>query len=306
MKWLKLWSEVRNNTKLLKLSPADRWSWIVLLCVASEGSPRGSLPSVQDVAIELRTTPGKASSLLTRFRDPHGLLDYDAESQRMVIHDWKDWQTKVDAMSAGAMVTNHKRWHVGKGKFDGECPLCVYESGSDSGGDSPGESGIDSGSDSRTTSGLGRQRKEIRDQTQSQKTDEADASEENDRITPPPRNAGGDVSSAGSPSSSSGQSAADAQGLVAELWDTHLLDVGTLPRWNRLDTQTRRKLTTLARQVQPAMVEHVFIEAINVTTPESPALLILMLEQHRDHGCGYGWVPGEPYVSTGWEARRQA
>jgi len=86
--------------------------------------------------------------------------------------------------------------------------------------------------------------------------------------------------------------------LLPELWDDIIAE--HLGPWTAVGARDRRQLLTLARQVDADTLEHVFIEAVNVTTPEKPALLILMLEQHRDQGCGNGWRPGEPTACGAW------
>lgn len=92
--WFRLWSEMRHNPKVLKLSFADRWYWLVLLCVANEQTPRGSLPATADLALELRISPGKAASLLTRLRDA-GLVESGPDGGP-AIHDWRQWQRESD------------------------------------------------------------------------------------------------------------------------------------------------------------------------------------------------------------------
>ncbi|MCF8011874.1 MAG: DnaD domain protein [Clostridiales bacterium] len=41
--WFKMYSEIKNDRKMKKLNPEEKWLWVVLLCVASDSPDRGSL-----------------------------------------------------------------------------------------------------------------------------------------------------------------------------------------------------------------------------------------------------------------------
>ncbi|MCF8011904.1 MAG: DnaD domain protein [Clostridiales bacterium] len=43
MPWFKMYSEIKSDRKLRRLSPEERWLWVVLLCIASDSPERGSL-----------------------------------------------------------------------------------------------------------------------------------------------------------------------------------------------------------------------------------------------------------------------
>lgn len=101
-----------------------------------------------------------------------------------------------------------------------------------------------------------------------------------------------------SPAEASDSFQASCQDLIDGFWDDYVGDI--LGLWSNQDARSRRQLLKLARQMDADTVEHTFIEAINVTTPESPALLVMMLEQHQQ-GCGHGWRRGDPYVPSGWQ-----
>lgn len=58
-RWFRLYSEVRNDPKILRLSVDDRWKWIVALCVAAEHDD-GILPTVSDMALHWRCTEHEA------------------------------------------------------------------------------------------------------------------------------------------------------------------------------------------------------------------------------------------------------
>jgi hypothetical protein len=59
MRWLRLYDDTINDPKILKLPEAMRWHWIAMLCVASKNE--GALPNLDDIAIQLRVTPAKAT-----------------------------------------------------------------------------------------------------------------------------------------------------------------------------------------------------------------------------------------------------
>lgn len=75
------------------------------------------------------------------------------------IRSWERWNAEAEAVSAGARLGNHVRWHVQTGKYDSGCEHCTNPEaiGGRSGGDSPGDSGDDSRGDIQ---GKGREGKE--------------------------------------------------------------------------------------------------------------------------------------------------
>ena len=41
--WLKLWTEIRNDTKLRRVDVAWRWAWVAVLTLAAETDDSGEL-----------------------------------------------------------------------------------------------------------------------------------------------------------------------------------------------------------------------------------------------------------------------
>lgn len=52
-RWFRFYSEVRNDTKILRLTLDERWKWVVALCVATEHVD-GIIPGVDDMALHWR------------------------------------------------------------------------------------------------------------------------------------------------------------------------------------------------------------------------------------------------------------
>jgi hypothetical protein len=280
VKWFKVWSEARHHVKLLKLAPIDRWHWLVLLCVANDEEPRGSLPPHADLALELRVSQGKAASVVTRFRES-GLLDYEEALGRHVVHDWDHWQKGTEDLSAAAVLGNHLRWHVARGRKVAACDLCAAgvsdASGriaGDVGGESPGESGAMSPAMSGAMSGANR------NQDQSEGRGERGESDQRQPLPPPPPSREKDLRRLAASDSSP---AATEQGIES-IWDEWLEPV--LGSWKALSVVSRRTILKETAGVSEALFEHVCNEALTVTTPETPGLIVEMVRQHRDQGCG--------------------
>lgn len=91
MRWLRLYDDTINDPKVLKLPEAMRWHWIAMLCVASKND--GVLPVLDDVAIQLRVTPAKATEIITVLVKA-GLLDKTETG--FAPHNWSGRQYKSD------------------------------------------------------------------------------------------------------------------------------------------------------------------------------------------------------------------
>lgn len=91
MRWLRLYDDTINDPKILKLPEAMRWHWIAMLCVASKNE--GALPSLDDVAIQLRVTTGKATEIIAVLVKA-GLLDKTETG--FAPHNWNGRQYKSD------------------------------------------------------------------------------------------------------------------------------------------------------------------------------------------------------------------
>lgn len=91
MRWLRLYDDTINDPKILKLPEAMRWHWVALLCVASKNE--GALPPLDDIAIQLRVTPAKATEILAALVNA-GLIDKNETG--FAPHNWNGRQYKSD------------------------------------------------------------------------------------------------------------------------------------------------------------------------------------------------------------------
>jgi hypothetical protein len=90
-RWFRVYDDVINDPKILKLPEESRWHWIALLCVASKND--GALPSTEDVAISLRVKTSAAAAIIAGLKSA-GLLDL--VDGRYVPHNWNGRQFKSD------------------------------------------------------------------------------------------------------------------------------------------------------------------------------------------------------------------
>jgi hypothetical protein len=91
MRWLRLYDDTINDPKILKLPEAMRWHWIAMLCVASKNE--GALPNLDDIAIQLRVTPAKATEILSALVKATLL---DKTETGFAPHNWNGRQYKSD------------------------------------------------------------------------------------------------------------------------------------------------------------------------------------------------------------------
>ena len=91
MRWFRLYDDTINDPKILKLPEATRWHWVAMLCIASKNE--GHLPPLDDVAIQLRTSPAKATEIIATLVKA-GLLDKTETG--FAPHNWNGRQYKND------------------------------------------------------------------------------------------------------------------------------------------------------------------------------------------------------------------
>lgn len=91
--WFRLYVEILNDGKLKKLSDSEFRFWISCLCLARINE--GFLPSVEDIAWQLRMAPTKAAQLLNGLREAH-LVDTQ-EDGKLTPHGWSDRQFESDS-----------------------------------------------------------------------------------------------------------------------------------------------------------------------------------------------------------------
>jgi len=89
--WLRLYHDIINDPKVLKLPEATRWHYIAMLCIASMND--GILPLLDDIAIQLRVTAAKATEIIATLVKA-GLLDKTETG--FAPHNWNGRQYKSD------------------------------------------------------------------------------------------------------------------------------------------------------------------------------------------------------------------
>ncbi|MGY3535391.1 hypothetical protein [Bradyrhizobium sp. USDA 4452] len=100
--WFRMYGDVINDPKVMRLPEAMRWHWVSLLCVASRH--KGKLPPAADVAFELRTTPQRVAALVLELVTA-GLLDKLPDGT-FAPHNWEGRQYKSD--SSTERVREHR------------------------------------------------------------------------------------------------------------------------------------------------------------------------------------------------------
>ncbi|TXH84818.1 MAG: hypothetical protein E6Q77_01670 [Rhizobium sp.] len=90
-RWFRVYDDVINDPKLLKLPEALRWQWLALLCVASKNG--GKLPPNDDIALLLRVPEAKAAEFVTKLVRAKLI---DNEDGVFVPHNWDGRQFKSD------------------------------------------------------------------------------------------------------------------------------------------------------------------------------------------------------------------
>lgn len=94
MNWLRLYSHLIHDPKVLRVPVRLRWRWVEMLCIASEQEPRGTLPSVEDMALTLRVSRSALTKDLTELAVTYRLLDQVGETFQP--HNWGRWQYESD------------------------------------------------------------------------------------------------------------------------------------------------------------------------------------------------------------------
>ena len=104
MKWFRFYHDARHDPKVRRLPDRLFRHWVNILCIASANKPRGMLPTVPDVADELRVSVTQAAEILQQLRDAK-LLD---ETRRgLMPHNWPKRQPLSD--NAAERMRNKRR-----------------------------------------------------------------------------------------------------------------------------------------------------------------------------------------------------
>lgn len=93
MRWFRVYSEIKDDPKILELDDHQRWLWICLLAMASESSERGTLTGVRPrgLAAALRTDETRLADCIQALSDLE-MIDYDPDAKTLEICHWNDRQ----------------------------------------------------------------------------------------------------------------------------------------------------------------------------------------------------------------------
>lgn len=105
MKWFRFYSEVLHDSKVQTLSPELFRAWVNLLCLANEGTDRGRLPELKQIAFALRVKDEKAAQLVGQLT-ACGLIDADEQSGNRP-HNWDKRQRDSDDVKT--RVREHRK-----------------------------------------------------------------------------------------------------------------------------------------------------------------------------------------------------
>ena len=93
MKWFRVYSEIKDDPKILEMDDHQRWLWICLLAMASESTDRGVISGVRlrGLAASLRTDESRLADTLSLLVDLE-MIDYDESSRTIEITHWNERQ----------------------------------------------------------------------------------------------------------------------------------------------------------------------------------------------------------------------
>ncbi|MGJ4928132.1 hypothetical protein ACQR1I_16625 [Bradyrhizobium sp. HKCCYLS2038] len=127
--WFRMYSDVINDPKVMRLPEAMRWHWVAVLCCASKNG--GRVPAVSDVAFMLRMDEERAAAVLGGLQAA-GLLDADPEG--LAPHNWGARQFKSDTSNDRVKRFREKQRNgavteCGNATGDGECNVTAAVTG---------------------------------------------------------------------------------------------------------------------------------------------------------------------------------
>jgi hypothetical protein len=118
-RWFRMYDDVINDPKVMKLPEATRWHWVAVLCAASKHS--GKVPPAGELAFLLRTTDQRAASLVAELLRA-GLLD--KVEGGFAPHNWEGRQYKSDGSTERV-----KRFRERQRNVSGNVTPAVSETG---------------------------------------------------------------------------------------------------------------------------------------------------------------------------------
>jgi hypothetical protein len=118
-RWFRMYDDVINDPKVMKLPEATRWHWVAVLCAASKNG--GKVPPAAELAFLLRMTDQRAASLVAELLRA-GLLD--KVDGGFVPHNWEGRQYKSDGSTERV-----KRFRERQRNVSGNVSPAVSETG---------------------------------------------------------------------------------------------------------------------------------------------------------------------------------
>ena len=94
MTWFKLHHEIVDDIKIRRFSSQEKWAWIVLLCLASKSSDRGTISADNDDLADYCEFNSTQDWLY--YRDKligKGMLEFNGCGELLISH-WNDRQSK--------------------------------------------------------------------------------------------------------------------------------------------------------------------------------------------------------------------
>jgi hypothetical protein len=86
MKWFRVYSEIKDDPKMLELDDHQRWLWICLMATANESAERGVIQNVRirGLAAALRTDADRLSEAIALFVDLD-MIEYDEQTYTITL-----------------------------------------------------------------------------------------------------------------------------------------------------------------------------------------------------------------------------
>jgi hypothetical protein len=112
VKWFRFYSEVLHDSKVQTLKPEMFRAWVNLLCLANEGTERGRLPELKQVAFALRLSEEKAAQVIGQLT-ACGLIDAD-EAGGNRPHNWDRRQRDSDDVNSRVREHRKRKARVAK------------------------------------------------------------------------------------------------------------------------------------------------------------------------------------------------
>lgn len=99
MDWFRMYHSILHDTKVLKLSPENRWFFVGFLAISSSNSPRGTLPDLEEIALELRVNKSKASRIVDTLTKA-GFIEQVPGTTQLRVHGWDSRQFPSDDVTS--------------------------------------------------------------------------------------------------------------------------------------------------------------------------------------------------------------